>query len=416
MPVLSGGRRRRGLLVGLASAGLLIGTVAVALPGTIAGASSKSAIVIGGLEGTAAEGGATFIDGMKVAADVINAKGGVDGHKVKIDVISTGGTPAGAVSAYESAASAGAIGAFLGASGGDAIRNQAPVTKVPVVIANGVQADYTPARPYVFANSQGSQFTTSSMEYAVKKFGIKSIAALSYTGDDFSEQVPGYIETGCKHLGCTVTANETAPYNASQSTLTPLLEAMKASNPDAYYIEGLNPSAFAAAQQLGMFDKPVISEQYLTVPPLAKACGTNCKTVAFAAEKCADSTLLKTSTLYKKLCSTYKAQFAKYISGPFANFSIYGDQAVQVMTTAATQLLKAGKKVTPAAINTKLSHIKGEQTLLGKVTDSPKDHLITGTFQSTFVMVTITGVANTAATFAIAAKTTPTAGAPTPLT
>jgi branched-chain amino acid transport system substrate-binding protein len=412
-------------MLGLAAVGLLAAAcgsssssssaAAKASSGPTSAASSKGPIVIGGLEGTAAEGGVNFIDGMQVGVDVINAQGGVDGRQLKLDTISTGGTPQGAVAAYEQAASNGAIGAFLGAAGGIAIRNQAPTTQVPVIIADGVQTDFSPARPYVFANSQGAAFSTSSLYYGVHTDHMKSIAVLSYTGDDFSEQVPGYIQSGCKALGCTVTVSETAPYSASQAQLVPLLEKMKASNADGYYIEGLNPSAFVAAKQLGMFNKPVLSEQYLTVPQIAAACGTSCDGVVFAGERCAATSLLPSSDPLKAACDTYKQQFAKYFPNqPFPNFSIYGDQAVQVLAFAAGNLIKSGKALTPANINTQLEHLSGLNTLLGVVNSSPTNHLITGTFQSTFLMLTITGVSGGAATFAVAPNTTAEAGAPNP--
>ena len=353
---------------------------------------------------------------MKVAASVLNAAGGVDGHPIKLLTISTGGTPQGAVSAYQQAASEGAIGTFLGAAGGIAIRNQAPTTKVAAIIADGVQTDFAPARPYVFANSQGTAFASSSLDYGVQIQHMKSVAVLSYTGDDFSEQVPGYIQSGCKALGCKVTVSETAPYSASQAQLVPLLEQMKASNPDGYYIEGLNPSAFAAAKQLGMFNKPVLSEQYLTVPQIAQACGSNCDGVVFAGEKCAATSLLPSSDPLKAACDTYKQQFAGVFPGqPFPNFSIYGAQAVNVLADAAGALLKAGKAVNAANVNTQLENLHGVNTLLGVVNSSPTNHLITGSFQSTFVMLTIQGVASDGtATYAIAPNTTAAAGAPNP--
>lgn len=412
------------LALGLAVFGLLAAacgnsssssTAAKASSGSNSTASSKGPIVIGGLEGTAAEGGVNFIDGMQVGVDVINAQGGVDGRQLKLDTISTGGTPQGAVAAYEQAASDGAIGTFLGAAGGIAIRNQAPITKVPAIIADGVQTDFSPARPYVYANSQGAAFSTSALYYGVHTDHMKSIAVLSYTGDDFSEQVPSYIQSGCKALGCTVTVSETAPYTDSEAQLVPLLEKMKASNPDGYYIEGLNPSAFAAAKQLGMFSKPVLSEQYLTVPQIAAACGSSCDGVVFAGEKCADPTLLSSADPLKAACDTYRSEFAKYFpSLPFPNFSIYGDQAVQVLAAAAGDLIKAGKPVTPSNVNNVLEHLHGLSTLLGVVNSSPTNHLITGTFQSTFIMLTITGVSNGAAVFSIAPNTTASAGAPNP--
>jgi hypothetical protein len=48
---------------------------------------------------------------------------------------------------------------------------------------------------------------------------------------------------------------------------------MKASEPGRVLHRGLNPNAFKAARQLGMFNKPVLAENWLATPALVQACG-----------------------------------------------------------------------------------------------------------------------------------------------
>src|SRR5205085_5914824 len=87
-------------------------------------AKSSEPIHLAGLEGEVAEGGPDFTKGMQIAADQINAAGGVEGRMIDVKITKTGGTPEGAASAYRSAGSdATILGSFLGASGALAIRD-----------------------------------------------------------------------------------------------------------------------------------------------------------------------------------------------------------------------------------------------------------------------------------------------------
>jgi ABC-type branched-subunit amino acid transport system substrate-binding protein len=359
--------------------------------------NSKPAIEISGLQGTAAEGGQNFIEGMQIAARQINSAGGVNGRRVKIDVTQTQGTSEGAVAAYKQAAqNPHVIGAFLGATGGIAIRLQSSRVKLPVILANGVASDVIPTAKYVFANAPASQLSTASLTYAVQKLHAKSVAVLHFD-TDFSEQIAGYVQAGCKALGCTVTDVEAGSAADSVQQLIPLLEKMKASNPDVYYIESVDPNAMVAARQLGMFSKPVIAEQWLTVPAVMQACGVVCEGVVFSGSKCTAPSLLPASDPYRKLCNNYISLFKKNYPGqPFGLFSIYGYAAVQDLAQSARLILKAGHALTRDNIVKQLESFHGNfQTLAGALRTSRSNHLLTGAnYLDSSVLYTIVAGAN----------------------
>jgi branched-chain amino acid transport system substrate-binding protein len=370
--------------------------------------TSKSPIVIAGLQGTAAEGGQDFINGMIIAEKQINGSGGIDGHKVQVNVTQTQGTSEGAVSAYKAAAQNGkAIGAFLGASGGIAIRAQSGLVKMPVILADGVRSNLSPTLKYVFANTPTSELSTASLYYAVKTLHVKTIAVLHYD-TDFSEQIAGYVTAGCKALGCTVTDVEAGSAAGSEAQLLPLLEKMKATNPDAYYIESLNGNGIAAARQLGMFSKPVIAEQWLTVPAVMQACGANCNGIVFAGSDCAAPSLVASSNPTRQLCQAFIKRWNQDFKGqPFGLFSMYGYDAVTTLAQAARQALAKGEPLNRSNIDTQLDSLHKFRTLAGTVTSSRTNHSLVGNFQQGFLLYTVATSASGAQTLALAPNANP---------
>ena len=212
-------------------------------------------ITIAGFEGPAAQGGPDFMNGMRLAVAQLNAKGGVGGQKVNLKIVKTGGTPQGAGTAYRSAAQDSSVmGSFIGAAGALAIKSLSTRAKLPAIAASGNNAVQTPVTKYMFSNSFGPEYATSELSYAMDKLGAKSFAVLHYD-TDFSSQIQQADKAKCAQAGCKITDVESASSTASVDQLTPQLTKMKASNPDAYYIEGLNPNAFKAARQLGLLQQ-----------------------------------------------------------------------------------------------------------------------------------------------------------------
>ena len=348
-------------------------------------------IVLAGLEGEVAEGGPDFTKGMQIAADQINAAGGVKGRKIELKLSKTGGTPEGAATAYREAGGDPAVlGSFLGASGALAIRDLSTTVKLPIITASGNDKVDRPAAPYVFNNAPTSELVTSSLRYAVEKLGAKKVAAIHYE-TDFSSQIPDALRGGCQRLGCEVVAIEKGSATSSVDALVPQLTKMRNAKPDVYYIETLNPAAIAAARQLKL-DKPIIAEQWLTVPPLAQACAAACEGVVFGGHKCRAPELVLADDPLKKHCTDYIAAFAqKFPSEPFALFSIYGHDAVRTYAEAARRVLDKGDELTRDSLVKAMETFDGKDFLTahGYIKTAADNHRLTGTWKEAYVNFTV---------------------------
>jgi branched-chain amino acid transport system substrate-binding protein len=368
---------------------------------------STEPIVIAGLEGEVAEGGRNFMQGMEIGADEINKKGGVNGREIEVKIFKTGGSPQGAASAYQQAgADSSVLGAFLGATGSTAIREQSERVKMTLIAASGSDKIDIPVVKYIFQNSAGKEYATSSLVYLnehgpeyAKAFhrewsgtGVKGkkIAILHYE-TDFSLQIPEAIEEGCEQLGCEVVDVEEAGAADSTEALTPQLTKMKESGAEIYYIESLNANALAAAKQLGMTSKPVIAEQWLTVPAVAEAAGKNAEGVVFGGHKCRAPEVISKSDPARAFCEEYVKEWEEHFPGEeFGLFSIYGNDAVLSYAWAVEHLEEEGKEVNRESIAEALQEMDGSlRTSHGLPETSSEDHRLTGSWEEAYVDMTV---------------------------
>jgi branched-chain amino acid transport system substrate-binding protein len=385
--------------------GLMALLLAVALVGAACGGDDEGAqqggepteegstepIGLAGLEGEVAEGGPDFTKGMQVAVDQINAEGGIEGRMIELKILKTGGTPEGASTAYrEAAADQATLGAFLGASGALAIRDLSETAKLPIITASGNDKVDRPVAPYVFNNAPTSELVTSSLRYAVEQLGAKKVAAIHYE-TDFSSQIPDALRSGCQRLGCEVVAIEKGSATSAVDALVPQLTKMRNAGPDVYYIETLNPAAIAAARQLKL-DKPIIAEQWLTVPPLAQACAANCEGVVFGGHKCRAPELIQTDDPLKKHCDDYIAAFQKkFPNEPFALFSIYGHDAVRTYAEAARRVIQDGGELNRENLVKAMETFDGKDFLTshGYIKTGKDTHRLTGTWKEAYLNLTV---------------------------
>jgi branched-chain amino acid transport system substrate-binding protein len=367
-------------------------------------ANSGEPIGIAGLEGEVTEGGADFMKGMNIATKEINENGGINGQQIDLKIFKTGGTPQGASSAYQQAgAESNIIGGFLGATGNLAIREQSERVKLPLIAASGNDKIDTPVTKYIFENSAGGEYATSGLVYMAehgqeyaKAFGrewtgttgVKGMKiAVFHTESDFGQQIPLALEEACEVLGCSISDDEEGSATESVEALTPQLTKMKESGAEIYYIEGLNPNAFAGAKQLGLDSKPIISDQNLTVPALAEATGPNGEGVVFGAHKCAAKKEIPASDPTRKWCEEYRTKFEKYYPNEtYAQYSIYGYDAVSVYAWAIEEVEKEGNEVNRESVVEKMQEMDGSlRTSHGLVKTSPESHRLVGSWKEAYV-------------------------------
>ncbi len=343
------------------------------------------------LEGEAAEGAPDFVNGVNLAAEQINAAGGVEGRKIEVKTFKKGITVDKAVAAYrEAAADPTILTAYIaGVVGTPAIGAQAIREKVPVFQQSGNRGLVEPPKPFMYSMSWDKEYPGTVVRWAVENKNTKKIAILHYE-TDYSSGITKSVEDRCKELGCEVTTSQSGELDASVDGLIPLLTKMKNSGADTYYIETLNPNGPKAARQLGMFDKPVISEQWLSVPAIAGAIGKAGEDIVFAAQKCVAPELATEGDPGAAFCTDYKAAYLAKYGEPYALFSIYGSDAVNLFADAARRLIKAGKEVTRETMNEAYEQFDG--TLLtshGKVESGPDQHHLTGPFEQGYLLYEI---------------------------
>lgn len=367
------------------------------------GAASNEPIVIAGLEGEVAEGGRNFMQGMEIGTKEINKEGGVNGREIQLKIFKTGGSPQGAASAYQQAgADSSVLGAFLGATGSLAIREQSERVKLTLIAASGNDKIDIPVTKYIFQNSAGKEYATSSLVYLnehgpeyAKAFHRewsgtdlkgKKVAILHYE-TDFSEQIPEAIEEGCEQLGCEVVDVEEGGAADSVEALTPQLTKMKESGAEIYYIESLNPNGLAAAKQLGLDSKPVIAEQWLTVPALAEAAGKNAEGVVFGGHKCRAPEVIAKGDPAREFCEQYIEEWEHYFpKEEFGLFSIYGNDAILTYAWGVEHLEEEGKEVNRETIAEALAEMNGSlRTSHGLPETSAESHRITGSWEEAYV-------------------------------
>jgi branched-chain amino acid transport system substrate-binding protein len=352
-------------------------------------ADDTSPIGIAALVGPVAEGGPDFVNGMRTEISAINGEGGVDGHMLKLATFDTEGTPAGAVSAYRQAGQDEEVDAafFAAVTGALGLKGQSESAQLPIVIATASEELDDPVARYTFHDSFGGEYATSSISYASDQYDAKRIAVLHY-GTDYSVGITPAIEERCEELGCEVVSEQSGEGAESADALVPALTKMRAADPDVYFIEGLNPAAFAAAGQLGI-EEPIVSDQWLAIPALRDACGADCDGVTFAIHKANVPELITADDPLADVFTGYREAYEEE-TGEWAGFSVYGRDAVAAVAQAAEVLVEEGKEINRENLAVAMESFDGNLTTThGVVVTSPDDHRLVGEFDQAYVDVSI---------------------------
>lgn len=355
------------------------------------GANSKEPLVLAALQGPVADGGPDFMQGTRMAEQQINAKGGINGRPVEVRIFKKGLSAQETVQAYRDAASDDdVLAAWVAGGSGLALKSQADRVRLPFLASVGRKELTDPVNPYAFAVSAGEEYATSAVSWAVKNRGTKRIAVLHYD-TDFSNGLTPAIRERCKELGCEVVTEQEAAIDDPVDALVPQLTKMKNSAADTYYIESVNPNGPKAARQLGMFDRPVITEQWLTVPAIAEAAGPAAGGMVFGGHKCRNPSEVAKSDPTREWCEQYIEDYEEMFPGEeFKLYSIYGHDAMMLFADAAKRLMDAGEEVNRENISKAFEEFDGSlRTSHGLVKSSPEDHDLIGSWHEAYLDQTV---------------------------
>lgn len=261
------------------------------------------------LTGPAAKYGIAIKNGFTLAADGINAKGGVNGNKIALVVEDEQGKKEEAINVFKKLIFQEKVLLIFGptlsnsAFAADPIAN---ATKTVVFGTSNTADGITNMGPFTFRNSvMEADVLPVTTRAAVKKFNIKKVAVLYGNDDAFTKSGYDVFKSALADQKISVTDTET--YAKGDVDFKAQLTKIKASNPDAIVCSCLAEEAaniILQTRSLGM-KQPFIGGNGFNSPKLFEI-----------AKDAADDTLMgspwsieNASAANKKFIADYKAKF-----------------------------------------------------------------------------------------------------------
>ncbi|WP_288025738.1 branched-chain amino acid ABC transporter substrate-binding protein [Arthrobacter sp.] len=364
---------------------LAVGAVAAALlattgcGGILGGSGDKTAdsgpiklAAVIPMSGSSAPTGVYMKNGMQMAVDEINAKGGVLGRQLSLDLEDGACDPTQAAAAANKAVSNGAVISVGGYCSGATLPTLPIFAKanIPMIIPAANSQDLVNQKlPNVFMiNGTGTQQAAAAVKFMVKD-GVKSVALVddntSYSKDIATEtkkdlQADGTLKVA---LATSVTAGE--------SDYSSAVHDIMGANPDMLYWTGYYQEGGLIINQLksaGFKGKIMVADGSVD-PSLVKIAGAANAEGVFA-------TMTQTPDTIKG-AETWISDYTKKFGAAPGPYSTQSYDAVRVAAEAVTQ----AKGTDGAAVIKALEGINGFKIFSGPLKFTPEHTLSSGGFQ-----------------------------------
>lgn len=208
------------------------------------------------LSGAVADLGKMGKDGIDLAVNQINAKGGVNGHPIKVIVKDDQASPDKAVTAAQQLLTQDHVQAIIGATTGSssvAIKPLFEKAKIPMVTPVATAALTNPKSDYVFrAMINDNEAVDSALSLIAKKWPNQNVGIIH---DDSALAVGSTAAYKANAAKYNVKIVDVEQFAAADTDMTTPLTKLKAFNPSVIIDIGYSPSAFTLlrnAKQLGM--------------------------------------------------------------------------------------------------------------------------------------------------------------------
>jgi branched-chain amino acid transport system substrate-binding protein len=208
--------------------------------------------------------------GLTVAADQINAAGGIQGHPIKIEQVNDQSNPTTAVNLLQQKLSSGDTPNAM-YPGGDSETTTALLStlnreKILAIDAASASSLNDPSKyPYYFGDSELTNGPIPAFLALAKSKGYKKIAVV-YGNDVTGQATFQSYQQGLAGSGISVVG---AAYDDTAVDMTPQLEQLKAQNPDALVVSGYGAPALyiiKSRNQLG-WNIPSYADEVASVFP-----------------------------------------------------------------------------------------------------------------------------------------------------
>ncbi|MEO7718129.1 MAG: ABC transporter substrate-binding protein [Capsulimonas sp.] len=244
------------------------------------GTATKSPIVVGefgSLSGSESTFGTSTDNGLKLACNEINAKGGIDGHPLNVHVLDDEGKPDSALTVVQKLINQDKPIAIIGEVASKLSIQAAPAcnsNKVPMISPSSTNPKVTQIGPYIFRVCFIDPFQgTAAAKFAVGTLKAKRAAIMTDQQNDYSTGLTKFFTASFTQQGGTIVANPS--YTKDDLDFHSQLANIKALNPDVIYVPGyygqIGPIA-KQARQLGI-TAPLLGGDGWDSPKLVEGAG-----------------------------------------------------------------------------------------------------------------------------------------------
>jgi branched-chain amino acid transport system substrate-binding protein len=286
----------------------------------------------------------------EMAAEEINAKGGVNGKKIELLFEDDTGKPDVGRSGVEKLISREKVPVITGGYSSSVTAAAAPVAqqfKVPFVICTGSADDITEkGYDYVFRINQVASEYPNAVESFLKEVAtdVKTVALL-YENSAFGQSSSKSFEEDAKRLGLKIVVKE--GYQAGAIDFKPILTKVKAANPDMVYMVSYVMDAsllMRQSKELRLNPKMFVGGGAgFTLPEFAKSAGD-----------AADGVFSATLWIETLPFPGAKAYFDKFLKKYGSETEYHGAEAYAAMYVVA-DALKRAKSITPKDVRDALA-------------------------------------------------------------
>jgi branched-chain amino acid transport system substrate-binding protein len=319
--------------------------------------------------GSEATYGTDMYNAVQIAADEINANGGLLGKQVRLVVGDAACDPQQSVNAASKLASSGVVGVVGGYCSGATL----PTLKiygdanVPFVIAAANSTQLIPANPgnAFMINSTGADQATKAVEFFESQ-GVESLAIIDQ-GDAYSQDLANLTAEKWKAAGHEVAARETV--NKGEQSFASTVTKVKSEGADAVFWTAYYADGGLLIRQLrqGGFQGIIAVGDGSNSPKLFEIAGRAAEDVY-----CFSNPTAEFLPEAQQFIEAYQSKFGA-APGPYAALSYDG------MKLLAWAIEKAGT-TEPEAVIDALASVDGQSWLSGPITFTDKNTLARSNF------------------------------------
>ncbi len=327
--------------------------------------SQKDAIAIGGLfplSGNAATFGQSSKQGMQLAINQVNEKGGIVIDAKRLMVLPVyeddEGQPEKAVNACQKLISQNRVSAVIGAVMSKNSLAIAPLcqdSRIPMISPASTNEKVTEAGDYIFRTCFIDPFQGAVMaDYARRVLKAAKAAVIFDNGNDYNKGLAEVFKKKFIENGGVIVASEAFTDEANTVDFKAQLTNIKASAPDFLY----SPNYYASdaiimkqAHEIGLFVATGGSDGWDS-PKLVEIGGRDVEGCVFSNHFSKDDT----AAVVKNFVSQYRATFG---ADPDALASLAYDAAAVIITTLQTVQSTSGDKLKNAIKDIRLHGVTG---------------------------------------------------------